>query len=241
MKRLNVVACVVTWSPGEQLPRSRRPRARAPSDRALMTQLVAREDSRAGRSHPTTRVRGVSSTNPFIRAFTVRGLGRLENPRRAAIRSPACSRTRMRRSARPRRDAHGAIGRAPAAGPGDARRARRARLAMVSGSGPASWRRCRSSAIQRSAARLLESIGRLAQGSVDAGEGDGEAPRARACGGGSVERRGADAGSVFLSRKREARAPAPYPLASPTGCSHLLGDRTTAVTRTDRFAIWPTR
>src|SRR4051794_22193224 len=53
-------------------------RISSPQEQALLTQLIAREDARDQIGDESVRTRGLASTNPFIRAFTVRGLGRLE-------------------------------------------------------------------------------------------------------------------------------------------------------------------
>src|SRR3954469_20464829 len=56
------------------------PRIRTAADRALITALVAVEDSRDSTVLPTDpRRRGLASVNPYVRAFTVRGLGRIKS------------------------------------------------------------------------------------------------------------------------------------------------------------------
>lgn len=71
---VGLVLCITTSVVGAQSVASRLSSA---EDRALLTSLVAREDSRTpyAVSDEDPRVRGLISGNAYIRAFTVRGLG----------------------------------------------------------------------------------------------------------------------------------------------------------------------
>src|SRR5258708_13300327 len=60
------------------------------TDQALVTALIAAEDSRDSTIGPTdARRRGLSSGNAYVRPFTVRGLGRIEQGSMIPIIAPA--------------------------------------------------------------------------------------------------------------------------------------------------------
>src|SRR5260370_28186035 len=60
------------------------------TDQALVTALIAAEDSRDSTIGPTdARRRGLSSGNAHVLAFTVRGLGRIEQGAVIPTRGPA--------------------------------------------------------------------------------------------------------------------------------------------------------
>src|SRR5689334_903853 len=53
-------------------------RVSTPQEQALLTRLVAAEDARDGIGFEAVRDSGLASSNAYVRAYTVRGLGRLE-------------------------------------------------------------------------------------------------------------------------------------------------------------------
>src|SRR5689334_8581557 len=55
-------------------------RLATPADRSLLTALVAAEDARDLTAERATFDRGLAASNPYLRAFTARGLGRQEDP-----------------------------------------------------------------------------------------------------------------------------------------------------------------
>src|SRR3954466_13694240 len=71
-----MACCLAVASSGQPVA----PRVTTPGDRDLLTKLVAAEDSRLAPGDGDIRREGLASANPFVRAFTVRGIGRLEQP-----------------------------------------------------------------------------------------------------------------------------------------------------------------
>jgi len=164
-------------------------RVRTNTDRDLLTSLVAAEDSRDSTVRPTdARRRGLASENAFIRAFTVRGLGRLERASLIPIVTPVLD----DRGAGVRAAAADALAQAAAHGG-----AADARAALV-----------RRFQVERDAAvrgALLEALGRLSQGSADQATKTANLIAPSLLSASPVERRGAIRGIFFLVRKPEAR------------------------------------
>jgi cyclophilin family peptidyl-prolyl cis-trans isomerase/HEAT repeat protein len=165
------------------------------ADRDLLTALVAAEDSRDSTVLPTDpRRRGLASGNSFIRAFTIRGLGRIERATLipiifAAFNDPA---------AEVRAAAADAV--AQAATRGTSANARSLLMGKLEDERDATVR-----------ASLLEALGRLAQGSPDQVKATANLIAASIKSKSPVERRGAIRGIFFLSRKPEARSAGTIP------------------------------
>jgi cyclophilin family peptidyl-prolyl cis-trans isomerase/HEAT repeat protein len=196
-------------------------------DRALLTQLVAREDSRQDIVPGDARLQGLESANPYLRAFTVRGLGRLE--------SPAMIDTIARRLADPSAEVRAAaadalaqsVARPQLPSAADVSRVRDTIRSHLVGESDPTVR-----------AVLLESIGRLPQGSVDQVKTTANIIAPSLSAASVVERRGAIRGIFFLARKREARAPGAIP-TEVTDRMYAMLDEPASVgfTPTDRFNI----
>ena len=205
-------------------------RITTPADRALLAELVAREDSRRPIEANDPRSRGLTSTNPFIRAFTVRGLGRLENPAvigeiAGALGDPAVE----VRSAAADAIAQSVVRPAAASFVDSARSSLSRRLGVE-----------RDASVR---AMLLESIGRLPQGSVERVKATANALAPSLAGASVIERRGAIRGLFFLARKREARAAGAIPTAVTDKLYAMLDEPAIAgFTPTDRaniaFTLW---
>jgi cyclophilin family peptidyl-prolyl cis-trans isomerase len=200
------------------------------ADRALLTELVAREDSRQPIGPRDARTRGLAATNPFLRAFTVRGLGRLESPAvlseaGAALGDPSAE----VRAAAAEAVAQSVV-RPTAASSVDSARA------MLS-------RRLDAERDPSVRAALLESIGRLPQGSVERVKATANVIAPSLSAASVVERRGAIRGIFFLARKREARAAGVIPTPVTDRLYAMLDEPPIAgFTPTDRFnmafALW---
>lgn len=198
-------------------------------ERALITELVAREDSREDFGPGDARARGLASTNPFIRAFTVRGLGRLEKPEVAdtIARMLADPAPEVRAAAADALAQSVARPAAAAAHPDVTGRVR-ARLTELLATE-------REPTVRASA---LEAYGRLAQGSVDQVKATATAIAPSLSAQSVVERRGAIRGIFFLARKREARSPGAIPAAVTDKMFGMLsGPASAGLTQTDRFNI----
>ncbi|HET9425781.1 MAG TPA: peptidylprolyl isomerase [Gemmatimonadaceae bacterium] len=205
------------------------------ADRALMTELVEREDSRAPYDGADARRRGLVSANPFIRAFTVRGLGRLEQVAAGAAIMPSLADP----AAEVRVAAADALAQSvarplPAGASADARAlggqaVDRARTALAA--------RLAAERAPEVRAALVESLGRLPQGSVTQVKATASliAPSLEATS--VIERRGAIRGIFFLARKREARAAGVIPTVVTDRLYAMLGDATAGYTPTDRYNI----
>jgi cyclophilin family peptidyl-prolyl cis-trans isomerase/HEAT repeat protein len=176
-------------------------RMKTVADRELVTALVAIEDSRDSTMSPSDpRRRGLASQSRYIRAFTVRGLGRIETGSLIPAIAPALDDTAAEvRSAAA--DALAQAASAPVLGSPastDARALLTKRLQVE-----------RDPAVR---AALLEAIGRLSQGgSVAQVEATANVVAPWLSSLSPVERRGAIRGMFFLSQKREARAPGVIP------------------------------
>lgn len=181
------------------------------ADRDLLTALIAVEDSRdTVKAENDPRMRGMSSGNAYLRAFTYRGLGRLEQPAmlRWISRGLADPVAEVRIAAADA--AAQAVARVvPAGAPAETRLAWNAAVNQA-----------RSVLVTRLAVEgqhavrgaLFEAIGRLNQGALD---------HVRSTAGiiapglgvpDIAERRGAIRGLFFLARKREARTPGAIPV-----------------------------
>lgn len=211
-------------------------RVTSPEDRALLTQLVAAEDARDAIGQDEIRARGLASQNPYIRAFAVRGVGRLERgfqfdkiANRLADPSPevrgAAADALAQSVARPLPTGATADVRARAAS--DLGRARQTLVGHLATERDPGVR-----------AVLLESIGRLPQGSVEQVKVTANviAPSLSAATVG--ERRGAIRGIFFLARKREARSAGVIPVAATDKMFAMLDEPDSpGLTPTDRFNI----
>ena len=195
------------------------------ADRALLTELIAREDSRQPLEADDARLRGLSSADAFLRGFTVRGLGRLENPTVLGRIVPALD--------DPAVDVRAVAAEAIA-------------QAVVRPTASASVDSARSSLTRRLAvereprvrAALVESIGRLPQGSAERVKATAEAIAPSLSAESVVERRGAIRGIFFLARKREARSAGVIPAAVTDKLYAMLDEPPQAgFTPTDRFNI----
>jgi cyclophilin family peptidyl-prolyl cis-trans isomerase/HEAT repeat protein len=206
------------------------------SDRDLLTALVAREDLREPYAPDDIRERGLASPNPFIRAFTVRGLGRLEQidagpviARLIADPEPevraAAADALAQSVARPLTQSASAADRAASdTAIGRARDILSDRLAVE-----------RSPEVR---AALLESFARLPQGSVDRVKATALLVAPSLGAGSVVERRGAIRGLFFLARKREARSAGAIPTAVTDRLYSMLAEpASSGLTPTDRFNI----
>jgi cyclophilin family peptidyl-prolyl cis-trans isomerase/HEAT repeat protein len=191
------------------------------ADRGLLTQLVEAEDTRRLPWLGDFRERGLTSTNPYLRAFTVRGLGRLERPEVL----PALAKALGDSSAEVRAAAADAI--AQAVTRGDSVTRARSLLLDVLG-------RERDVAVR---AMVLESIGRLPQGSVDQVKATANAIAPSLSMASVVERRGAIRGVFFLARKREARSAGAIPTEVTDKMFAMLDEESAGFTSTDRFNI----
>ncbi len=176
-------------------------RVRTSADQALVTALVAAEDSRDWTISPADpQRRGLASENSYIRGFTVRGLGRIEKGSLIPIIAPSLD------------DATAEV-RAAAA---DAL-AQAASAAVLGSSAPADARALGTRRLQAERdplvrAALLEAIGRLPQGgSIAQAQATASVIAPSLSSASPVERRGAIRGMFFLSQKREARAPGAIP------------------------------
>lgn len=189
IKKTNVIAAAMMACAMSARGQSVATRVKTNSDRDLMTALIAAEDSRDSTMFPTdTRRRGLASSNPFVRAFTVRGLGRIE---RASL-IPTIAPVLNDPATEVRTAAADAVAQAAAkGGAADARPVLMQRLLVERDPGV------------RGA--LLEAIGRLAQGSADQVKATATVILPSLTSVSPVERRGAIRGIFFLSRKPEAR------------------------------------
>lgn len=227
---------VLTIAPGIMAQQASRVTTAA--DRDLITALVAREDSRGPFGSNDPRNRGLASANPYIRAFTVRGLGRLE--------SPSIADTIARMSGDPSAEVRAAAAEAmaqsvartaaaPAEQPNDARAGMAGAVARVR-SRLGDLLATERDATVRAAA--LESFGRLVQGSPDQVMATANAIAPSLSASSVVERRGAIRGIFFLARKREARTRGAIPTAVTQKMFDMLTDPSSAdLSPTDRFNI----
>ena len=235
MKRsIVVVALSVAVSVGGQA-QSIASRVTSAEDRALLTRLVAEEDSRLRMSAGSARESGLTSSNPFIRAFTVRGLGRLENP----VVVPMLERALGDTVAEVRAAAADALAQAMAktslaTARDSARPPTSEELAHVRSLLSARLAGERDAAVR---AVVLESFGRLPQGSPAQVKATADAIAPSLSASSVVERRGAIRGIFFLARKREARASGVIPVEVTDKMFAMLDETSAGLTPTDRFNI----
>jgi cyclophilin family peptidyl-prolyl cis-trans isomerase len=205
-------------------------------DRALLRQLVASEDSRELVADDDPRLAGLRSTNSFIRAFTVRGLGRLERSEVFANVAPALEDS----SAEVRAAAADALAQSVAR-PLPPRAAEEVRSRSASDVARVRLTLIGQLATERDPsvrAVLLESLGRLPQGSVEQVKATANAVAPSLSAASVIERRGAIRAIFFLARKREARSAGAIPTAV-TGKMYAMLDEPAAsgFTPADRFNI----
>jgi cyclophilin family peptidyl-prolyl cis-trans isomerase/HEAT repeat protein len=205
------------------------------ADRTLLTELIATEDSRRPMTAADVRGRGLSSGNPYIRAFTVRGLGRLEQPAAFNFVLPLLSDS----SAEVRVAAADALAQSVARplvqnAPEPARSQNATSIALVRRALVEHLAKERHPQVR---AMTLESIGRLSQGSADQVKATADllAPSLSATD--PIERRGAIRGLFFLARKREARAAGAIPTIVTDKLYAMLDEASAGFTPTDRANI----
>ena len=211
-------------------------RVTSKGERDLLTELVAAEDTRGTPTATDVRRHGLTSNNAYLRAFTVRGLGRLEN---AAV-IPAIATLLGDPSVEVRVAAADALAQAAArAVPAGADAADRA--VSLAAATSAREQLVARFAIERDPAvraALLEAIGRLNQGSVDQVKATANLIAPSLSAAAMVERRGAIRGLFFLARKREARAAGAIPSEVTDRMYAMLSDPASAgYTPTDRYNI----
>lgn len=211
-------------------------RVATPADRALLTALVAREDAREPYAGDDARQRGLASSNPLLRAFAVRGLGRMEQ----IAAGPAIAPLLGDPAAEVRAAAANALAQSvarplPASAPAADRAASEAAI------GAARTALAARLAIERAPdvrGVLLESLGRLPQGSVDRVKESALLIEPSLGAASVMERRGAIRGIFFLARKREARSAGAIPATVTDRLYAMLAGPSSAdLTPTDRFNI----
>jgi cyclophilin family peptidyl-prolyl cis-trans isomerase len=236
-----VVAALAIAGGGQARAQSIASRVSSPADQALLTQLIAAEDARDAIGQDEIRARGLASENPYIRAFAVRGIGRLERGAqfdkiadRLIDSSPevrAAAADAMAQSvARPLPQQAAPVVRAQAAS--DLARARQALIGHLATEKDPGVR-----------AVMLESIGRLAQGSAEQVKATATIIAPSLSAATVEERRGAIRGIFFLARKREARTAGVIPTEVTDRMFALLDEpASSGFTPTDRFnvayALW---
>ena len=221
--RISIVAaalCLAAGAPAHA--QSMAQRVTSAADRALLTQLVAREDSRQLPATGDAREQGLISSNPYLRAFTVRGLGRLEKPEVLSRIEKLLGDSQ----AEVRAAAADAVAQAVARGGDSVSRARTILLAHLEREKDPAAR-----------AMTLEAIGRLPQGSVDQVKATARAIAPSLSAPSVVERRGAIRGIFFLARKREARSAGAIPTEVTDRMYAMLDEASAGFTPTDRFNI----
>lgn len=176
-------------------------RVKTAADRNLMAALVTIEDARDSTLTPSDpRRRGLASPNDYLRAFTVRGLGRVEQRSLIPIIAPALDDS----AAEVRSAAADAVAQAASAAVVGSPASTDARALLT-----------RHLQLERDPtvrAALLEAIGRLSQGgSVAQVQATASIVAPSLAATSPVERHGAIRGIFFLSQKREARAPGVIP------------------------------
>ncbi len=166
------------------------------TDQALVTALIAAEDSRDSTIGPTdARRRGLSSGNAYVRAFTVRGLGRIEQGSMIPIIAPALDDS----GADVRSAAANAVAQAASTAPIGSSALSEARALLT--------KRLPAETDPSVRAALLEAIGRLSQsGLATQVQGTARIIAPWLSSASPLERRGAIRGMFFLSQKSEARA-----------------------------------
>ena len=210
-------------------------RVTTPADRTLLTALVAREDSREPLAAGDARQRGLESSNPFLRAFAVRGLGRLEQPAAGPAIIPllADPAVEVRVAAADALAQSVARPLAAAATGGD-------RAASEQAIGAARAALVARLAVERDAdarGALLEAVGRLPQGSADRVRETALLIEPSLQASSVSERRGAIRGIFFLARKRESRLPGAMPAAVTDRLYAMLTAQSSDLAPTDRFNV----
>ena len=233
---LGVAALSLTSGQGSAQAQSVASRVSSAEERTLVTQLVAEEDSRMRVSPGSARERGLVAANPFIRAFTVRGIGRLENPATVPLLEKALADAAAEvRSAAADALAQAMAKTAVATARDSARPPTAEELARVRSVLSARLTQERDVGVR---AALLEAFGRLPQGSVDQVKATANAIAPSLSAASVVERRGAIRGIFFLARKREARTAGVIPTDVTDKMFAMLDEPETAgFTPTDRFNI----
>jgi cyclophilin family peptidyl-prolyl cis-trans isomerase/HEAT repeat protein len=220
--RISIVAvmlCVAARAQAQSIAA----RVTSADDRALLTQLVEREDLRQLPAAADARHRGLASGNSYLRAFTVRGLGRLEKPEVLGLIVEKLSDA----SAEVRAAAADAVAQSVARGGDSVARARGVLLQHLTREADPAAR-----------AGVLEAIGRLPQGSVEQVKATANAIAPSLSAPSVIERRGAIRGIFFLARKREARAAGAIPTGVTDKMFAMLDEPASAgFTPTDRFNI----
>jgi cyclophilin family peptidyl-prolyl cis-trans isomerase/HEAT repeat protein len=220
--RTSIVAVALCVAAGAQA-QSNASRVTSADERALLTQLVEREDRRQLPDAGDARHRGLASSNSYLRAFTVRGLGRLEKPEVLALIVEKLGDP----SAEVRAAAADAVAQSVARGGDSVAKARGALLQHLTREADPAAR-----------AMTLESIGRLAQGSVEQVKATANAIAPSLSAPSVIERRGAIRGIFFLARKREARSAGAIPTDVTDKMFAMLDESASAgFTPTDRFNI----
>ncbi len=211
-------------------------RVTSPAEQALFTRLIAAEDARDAIGYEAVRDSGLASANPYIRAYAVRGVGRLERGQmfdRIASRlldpSPevrAATADALAQSvARPVSPRAGEPVRAQSAT--DVARARQTLIGHLANERDAGVR-----------AAMLESIGRLPQGNVDQVKATAVVIAPSLSASSIDERRGAIRGMFFLALKREARSAGAIPTDVTDRMFAMLDEpESSGLTPTDRFTI----
>jgi cyclophilin family peptidyl-prolyl cis-trans isomerase len=205
-------------------------------DQALLTRLVAAEDSRQAPGQDDVRQRGLTSRNPFIRAFAVRGIGRLERGAEFGLVAEALKDS----SAQVRAAAADALAQsvarpAPSGAPQDARAMIAADVARAREALTTHLATERDPAVR---GVVLESIGRLPQGSEAQVRATAMIIEPSLSATSVIERRGAIRGLFFLARKREARTAGVIPVAVTDRMFAMLDEpASSGLTPTDRFNI----
>ena len=205
------------------------------ADRALLTRLVAVEDARDLAAGRATFERGLASGNPYLRAFTARGVGRLENPAALPLLAKAIADPVAEVRAAGAEAFAQSVARPLAANAADADRAKTASdIATVRDTLIALLGRERDPSVR---ALVLESVGRLQPASADQVKATAELIAPSLSASSVVERRGAIRGLFFLARKREARSAGRIPATVTDRLYAMLGEPDNALTPTDRFNI----
>lgn len=211
-------------------------RVTSAADQALLTQLVDREDTRELPAPGDPRLAGLASGNAYVRAFAVRGLGRLENPAVLDVIVRVLGDTTPEvRGAAANAIAQSLARPLPAAASPDDRTKFQGAVDRARSALTAHQSRENDPAAK---AMTLESIGRLPQGSVEQVRATARVIAPFLAATSTTERRGAIRGLFFLARKPEARAPRVIPVEVTDKLYAMLNEPASAgFTATDRFNV----
>lgn len=206
------------------------------ADRELLTTLIAAEDSRSDPGAADPRRSGLVSPNAYIRAFTVRGLGRLESPAAIPLIAPLLAdATSEVRVAAADAVAQAAARAVPATTDAAARTASLAAATVARGELSSRLQTERAPEVR---AALLEAIGRLNQASVDGVKATAGLIAPSLSASTVIERRGAIRGLFFLARKPAARSVGAIPTEATDRMYALLSEPPSAgYTATDRYSL----